>query len=841
MRKVFFLQLLLSVFIFTACLAQAESPAALYDSADSPSESAVIQRNSSEIPKAKGWILTGAQSGLYKVFEDRTSLPLWTEGKVTKIIKTFDRWYFLTAEGVLSSTDLAHFELRNNGLPALTIKQYENKEITFRKQTAPLKDLAVHPQNSSILVTATKDAVYITYDAGLSWKSLGSTSNATSGIKAVAVCSINIPGTGKKASVDANGLAIPAVAPQTQLVVFMSHTIYGFSYYLPEKNRPAWNDCNGGFDNLKTQGYPDEISDILPVVFTGTDGFPETEVFVSQTFMPRLYRFDWATKRGQLLQGGKEPADTIDGLYWDGSELLYTRPGEIASYNPATGDAGQIPQNYYDWCGLFSVHAPTDTLYAAWIPESPELLEKGLSLSELWLLKPSFCADAYASKALDKKAVYCPANRATSDAGIAKYRKLLKDNKLNALVIDMKDDYGLLRYETTNPEIKEMAYVSRYHIDIDKFVKSFKEDGVYLVARIVTFKDKNLSQYANGRYAIWNKSTNRPWIGTKGTEEVKDENGNVTGSKTSYYDENWVDPYCPDVWEYNVKIAQELIQKGFDEIQFDYIRFPTDGKNLGQASYRYKSEGMDKESALVSFLRYARKNINAPIGIDIYGANGWYRSGTRTGQEVELLADYVDVICPMFYPNHFENSFLNYSPWPERPYRIYFYGTYRNTVIGRNRIIVRPWVQAFYLNVSYDRQYYNSDYVRKEVYGVRDSVNKGYMYWNNSGRYDDLTPDVGDSKYPWTATEASAEFRKPALSSEKEEIFKPVSHLAEEKYEKPLSLLDSPSRDSIDDRKAHSETKVEIQNTQSIQKASTFPSIGDIKRLWQAYGQDGES
>lgn len=68
---------------------------------------------------------------------------------------------------------------------------------------------------------------------------------------------------------------------------------------------------------------------------------------------------------------------------------------------------------------------------------------------------------------------------------------------------------------------------------------------------------------------------------------------------------------------------------------------------------------MDKESALVSFLAYARDNINAPIGIDIYGANGWYRSGTRTGQDVELMSDYVDVICPMFYPSHFEQDFWN--------------------------------------------------------------------------------------------------------------------------------------------------------------------------------------
>ena len=220
--------------------------------------------------------------------------------------------------------------------------------------------------------------------------------------------------------------------------------------------------------------------------------------------------------------------------------------------------------------------------------------------------------------------------------------------------------------------------------------------------------------------------------------------------ETVYFDEYWVDPYCEKVWEYNVQVAKELIERGFDEIQFDYIRFPTDGTNLGKAKYRYQEKGMDMESALISFLSYARENIKAPIGIDIYGSNGWYRSGSRTGQDVELLSDYVDVICPMFYPNHFEQNFLAYQPEIERPYRIYYYGTYRNAQIARDKVLIRPWAQAFYLNVSYDRKYYNKDYVRRQIFGVRDSMNNGYMYWNNSGRYSDISPDILDTDpYPW--------------------------------------------------------------------------------------------
>ena len=147
---------------------------------------------------------------------------------------------------------------------------------------------------------------------------------------------------------------------------------------------------------------------------------------------------------------------------------------------------------------------------------------------------------------------------------------------------------------------------------------------------------------------------------------------------------------------------------------------------------------MDKESALASFLRYARDNIAAPISIDIYGANGWYRSGVRTGQDVELLAKYVDVICPMLYPSHFEQGFLAQAPAEQRPYRIYKIGALRTAYIARKKVVVRPYVQAFFLNVSYDKAFYGPDYVKREVAGVRDSVNLGLTFWNNSGRYDDL-------------------------------------------------------------------------------------------------------
>ncbi|MCR4822703.1 MAG: hypothetical protein K5873_07515 [Treponema sp.] len=821
------MRILLSIFLvisLSSCIATAQSEDnSIYKLPENTYE------NSPE-SASSGFILTGSESGLYKINSNKIAIPLWQGGKVSKILRTENkanssvRWYFLTSEGIISSTDLNIFDFRNEGLPFLTIKKYDGSNTSFLKQPAQLKDLAVHPTNPDILVTATKDDVYITYDGGLNWQSLGSTSSSTSGIKAVAVCDMNKNGTGRAAFTNADGSVSPAIPPEKDLVVFMAHTIFGFSYCMPNSKRPAWKDCNGGFENMKTQSYPDEIADILPVVFSDENGFPVTEVFVSQSYLPRIYRFDWTKDRGELLYAGDQPVETIDALYWDGTKLLYTKTGAVSAYNPATKSTDFVPPEYDKWKGAFSVLGKDDALYSAWIPNADEK-KPGITLGELWLLYPDDVNNKYAEKALSRKAIYVQAHKVMTKSGIEQYRKIITDNKLNAMVIDMKDDYGGIRFDPTDPLIREKGYISRYKIDIDTFVPMMKEQGIYLVARIVTFKDKNLAGYGKKQYAVWDKSLNRPWIGISGYEKVKDEAGNETGeTKTLYYDENWVDPYSPEVWEYNVHIAQELIARGFDEIQFDYIRFPTDGKNMGNAQFRWRSQGMDKESALVSFLRYARENIDAPIGIDIYGANGWYRSGTRTGQDVELLAEYVDVVCPMFYPSHFEQSFLNYAPASERPYRVYYYGTYRNTVIGRNKLIIRPWVQAFYLNVSYDRQYYNENYVRQQVYGVRDSVDHGYMYWNGVCRYDDISPDVGDKKYAGPSYEADPKYRKPALSggSRENEEFP-----AQKKSENASAGSDTAAWDTIREQEDRSPSKGK----------SAFPKLGDIKKLWQPYGE----
>jgi hypothetical protein len=693
--------------------------------------------------------ILGTDKGLYGVDRIGRVRALWTGGAVRKVLKTAGYWAILGEQGILVSTDLFRWEPRNKGLPVKTIKNYNRGIKTFTYQVQEIKDLRVLPENSDIMVCATKDTVFLSRDAGQNWESLGAPLYRTNGIKAVAVASL------------------PAIT------VFLSHSIYGVHYRLPDSGSSAWVELNQGIEKLETTANPDEVSDIAVSV---SGGVPK--IYASQTFRRRIYRLDWEQKRFTLIWSDTAGFGTVDSLNITGSEIRFVREGAIVELTyppvspmtlvPAGSRLSPNPRIRQD------LRAFIRSIPPAWGLKPSSLITWGsgifadiepVTLSELWLLdmavdpeelprapKNILISSPPQEVARGRQGLYLPVNHSRESGSLAPYLKVIKERDLDMVVIDMKDDYGRLRFSPNNQEILEKGRVFR-PVDIDEFLKKMKDLGIYTVARIVVFKDPELARKEGGKYAVWDRRRGKQWVGyydsrqAKGTGANKDSDYETEILSTddpayeilrTYYDERWVDPYSEEVWEYTAAIAVELHQRGFDEIQFDYIRFPTDGANLGDAQYRWQENGMDRESAILSFMRHIRSRGDAPISIDIYGANGWYRTGARTGQEVELLAPYVDVICPMYYPSHFEQDFLAQSPAEFRPYRIYFQGTQRTERIGRGQIIVRPYVQAFFLNVSYDRQYYNVDYVRRQVEGVRDAGSNGLTYWNNSGRYDDI-------------------------------------------------------------------------------------------------------
>jgi hypothetical protein len=566
----------------------------------------------------------------------------------------------------------------------------------------------------------------------------------TNGIKAVAVFHPAAEGGAQPGGIH--------TGEETALIVLASHSTYGIYYIEAAVSGAKWKELNTGLETLETTENPDETADIAAVL--GDEG---PHIYASQTFRRRIYRLDWEAKSFRLIWSDASAFGTVDSLNPAGQTLRFVSEGAVAELDLSPGGEGMTEKRDDIPALLRELSGTRDSKFNCLY------LENGnVNLSELWLLNeggkaaftnsPGHETNFHAALAEGRNGLYLPVNHAMDSALLQPYLDLMADRGLNMAVIDMKDDYGRLRFSPQDTEIEAKGRVFR-PLDIDKLLKTMKERGIYMAARIVVFKDPVLAAREGGKYAVWDGKTNKAWAGyrdtrrKKGGESGREDLIEILGDDPldreyelirSFYDERWVDPYSEEVWDYTARIAEELQNRGFDEIQFDYIRFPTDGVNLADTRYRWQDPGMDMESAILSFLRHIRNRVKAPISIDIYGANGWYRTGARTGQELELLAPWVDVICPMYYPSHFEQDFLAQSPEEERPYRIYYFGTLRSSRIGRGQIVVRPYVQAFYLNVSYDRRHYNADYVRREAEGVQDAGNGGLTYWNNSGRYEDI-------------------------------------------------------------------------------------------------------
>ncbi|NLM37004.1 MAG: hypothetical protein GX202_02625 [Firmicutes bacterium] len=305
--------------------------------------------------------------------------------------------------------------------------------------------------------------------------------------------------------------------------------------------------------------------------------------------------------------------------------------------------------------------------------------------------------------------------------------RFIKKNGLNAMVVDFKDDMGYITYDTGVAFAHQIGAVQK-RFAAKTLIKKAKENGIYLIGRLVVFKDSRLYRYDNHRYAVWDRNSGGPWRDLVATE--------TDGGETTYVQrEHWVDPYAREVWEYNLAIAEELQALGVDEIQFDYIRFPTDG-DLSRCYYRYQPPDARRIDALEGFLALARSRLRVPISADLYGYHCWYLMEGLTGQNIRIFAQYVDVICPMFYPSHFPNSFYPVD-YLERAEYIYREGSFRAQVLTGGECLIRPYVQAFRLTGRELRMTapVYTEYLIKQVTGTVASPASGFTLWNNSNDY----------------------------------------------------------------------------------------------------------
>ncbi len=331
------------------------------------------------------------------------------------------------------------------------------------------------------------------------------------------------------------------------------------------------------------------------------------------------------------------------------------------------------------------------------------------------------------------KAVYATGWSAGSKNYISYLDDIFKTTQINAVVIDIKDVSGNVLYKTRDQKVKEYGNYVRAIPNIKELIRYLHNKGIYVIARQVVFKDYNLAQ-KRPDLAVYNKA---------GTEDKskpvlwQDKNGMY-----------WVDPASKEVQDYNISIAKDALAYGFDEINFDYIRFPSDGK-LKDMGFPFFDEATPKNLVIKDFYQRLRESIpSAKISVDIFGLTTIKSDDLGIGQIIEDSFDYFDYVCPMLYPSHYATGFIGYKNPSEYPYQVVKYsmdGALLKQVSyvkiqtagikesNRKLAKIRPWLQDFTLGTVY-----NTDMVKQQIKAVEDSMGQnfnGFMLWNPLNLY----------------------------------------------------------------------------------------------------------
>ncbi|MET1014390.1 MAG: putative glycoside hydrolase [Paenisporosarcina sp.] len=324
-------------------------------------------------------------------------------------------------------------------------------------------------------------------------------------------------------------------------------------------------------------------------------------------------------------------------------------------------------------------------------------------------------------------------------AGGARFNELLKlvdTTDLNAMVIDIKDDFGDLTYvpEKDSP-LATLNIGNKYMKNPREVLEILEEKEVYPIARVVVFKDSALA-------------------------EAKPELSFVEGSGVwkNGRGEAFVNPFMKEVWDYNVQIAIEAAKMGFQEIQFDYVRFPegfetrSDTLKYGKGEYEGSNEDavQQRVHAVTDFVAYAREQLKpygVKVSVDIFGYSATLPEAPGIGQNFGKISENVDVISSMIYPSHWTSYFGIKKPDLE-PYRlVQEYAKAENATLAKLKSppISRPWLQDFtasYLGAGNYMKYGKAE-VEAQIKALNEAGINEYLLWNAGNRYSpgvDYTP-----------------------------------------------------------------------------------------------------
>lgn len=342
---------------------------------------------------------------------------------------------------------------------------------------------------------------------------------------------------------------------------------------------------------------------------------------------------------------------------------------------------------------------------------------------------------------------------------------LVDRTELNALVIDVKNDDGRVVYEMDTPMVSGIGSSKKLVSDMPGLIQKCKEHDIYLIARIVAFKDPFLAE-------------NRTDLA------LHDESGNLFRDSSGLA---WVNPYKEEVWKYLLEIAEEAVAIGFDEIQFDYIRFATDS-GMKNVDFGPEAEGKSREAVITEFVEYASERLHSqgiPVSADVYGiVIDSELDASLVGQNYYEMSKYLDYISPMVYPSHYGPGNLGLAVPDAQPYETIYrsMSASRRVLAGLEgpeeeveavsgndiplktedvsgngavsagartelpdpkemepaeeiRAQVRPWLQDFTATWVDGHITYGPEEIRAQIQAVYDAGYEEWILWNAANRY----------------------------------------------------------------------------------------------------------
>ncbi|QQG42440.1 MAG: putative glycoside hydrolase [Candidatus Giovannonibacteria bacterium] len=291
--------------------------------------------------------------------------------------------------------------------------------------------------------------------------------------------------------------------------------------------------------------------------------------------------------------------------------------------------------------------------------------------------------------------------------------EFVKKSELNSIVIDIKDYTGRISFNTGNQKIQEVGSEEMRVGDMKNFIEQLHDAGIYVIARITVFQD--------------------PFYTKKHPEiAVQKKNGLLWKDKKGL---SYLDPAAREFWDYIIEVARASEAAGFDELNFDYIRFPSDG-NMSDIMFPIagKRNKVEVLSEFFAYLNSALSDLPVPISADVFGMVATNPDDLNIGQVLENIAPHFDYVSPMVYPSHYPPGFQNYKNPAAHPYEVVRFSmnkaVERLIAASSTPSKLRPWIQDFDLGATYD-----ASKVRAQIQAVYDSGLTSWMSWDAGNKY----------------------------------------------------------------------------------------------------------